>query len=246
MHFVDHLFIFLLFVVQPIHGAWEFRRYVRKIEAGEPADRAKLYREAAIYEWVALAALAATWYFLGRQTADLGFVSPGGTGFWIGIALLVVATGYMVYAWRAAKTMAAEDKAKQINSLGDLAHFLPQSDRDYRSFFGVSITAGIVEEIFYRGFMFWYLAQIMPMWAVIVVSSIAFGLAHSYQGAGGILRVTAVGLAFGGLYVLSGSIWLLIIGHALVDILQGAMVLEIYRGTTTPQYRNSTTADATN
>jgi len=235
MHLVDHLFIFILFVVQPVHGAYEFRRYVRKVKAGEPADRVKLYRETAIYEWVALAALAAAWYFLGRQTADLGFVSPGGMEFWIGIALLVAATGYMVYTLQAVKTMAAEDKAEQIKSLGELAYMLPQNDRDYRSFIGVSITAGIVEEIIYRGFVFWYLAQIMPMWAVIVVSSVAFGLAHSYQGAGGVMRVTLVGLAFGGLYVLSGSIWLPIIGHVLVDILQGAMLLEIYRGTTNRQ-----------
>jgi membrane protease YdiL (CAAX protease family) len=43
------------------------------------------------------------------------------------------------------------------------------------------------------------------------------------------LRVTLGGIAFGAYYLLTGSIWLPIIAHALVDLLQGAMVYEYLR-----------------
>jgi membrane protease YdiL (CAAX protease family) len=68
----------------------------------------------------------------------------------------------------------------------------------------------------------------------VLVSSVAFGLAHSYQGLGGIMRTGLVGLAFGALFVFSGSIWLPIVGHILVDVLQGRQLREIYRDVNEP------------
>ena len=229
MHLVDHLFIFLLFVVQPIHGAISFRRYIARIEAGEAADRARLFREVLVLEWVSLAVLATAWYLLGRPAADLGFVPAGGNGFWIGVAIVAALTVFLIVSWRMSLTMSPEEKQKQKESFGNLVHFLPQSDRDLRQFIAVSITAGIVEEIIYRGFVFWYLAPLMPIWAVIAVSSVAFGLGHSYQGVGGMIRVTIIGLAFGALYVLTGSIWLPILAHAILDALQGFSLVEVLR-----------------
>lgn len=229
MHLVDHLFVLLLFVVQPINGAIAFRRYIRKIEAGEPSDRLKLYRQTLLLEWVAFAALAAAWFYFGRPVAALGFTAPGGANFWIGAALLLLVVAFLVRSLRSAKGMSDEEKGRQAASLGDLVHFLPHTDRDYRSFVGVSITAGIVEETIYRGFVFWYLAHYLPLWAVVAVSSLAFGLGHSYQGIGGVVRVSLVGIAMGAFYVLTGSIWLPILGHALLDIVQGATLMEILR-----------------
>ena len=72
-----------------------------------------------------------------------------------------------------------------------------------------------------------YLGQFLPLWAVVLVSSIGFGLAHSYQGASGVVRVTLIGLAFGVFYALTGSIWLAMLAHAVLDILQGAYILEV-------------------
>lgn len=138
--------------------------------------------------------------------------------------------------------MSDGEKAQQRESFGSLVHFMPQTDRDYRYFFGLSITAGIVEEVLYRGFVFWYLLMLMPVWAVIIVSAVAFGLGHSYQGTAGIVRVTLVGLAFGIFYVVTGSIWLPILAHAVLDIVQGAMLLAILRSkddAATPQPANA-------
>ena len=229
IHIVDHIFMFLLFVVQPIHGAWSFNRYIAGVEAGEPADRVKLYQQTHILEWVAFAVLAATWSLLGRPIAALGFVTAGGTAFWIGLALTAVASAFLLYAWRQSKLMTADEKARQRQTFGKLEHFLPRTDRELRFVFGLSVTAGIVEETIYRGFALWYLAQLMPLWAAVVASAVVFGLGHSYQGAGGVARVAAIGVVFGAFYVLTGSIWLPILAHILLDALQGLSIAEILR-----------------
>lgn len=229
IHIVDHIFMFLLFVVQPIHGTWEYNRYVERVKAGEPPNRVKFYRETFVLEWAAFVVLAATWYLLRRPVADLGFVAPGGMNFWIGVALLVIVSALLLYNWRLSKTYTPEQKAKEKQTFGKLVYILPHTDRDYRLFFGVSITAGIVEETIYRGFALWYLAQFMPIWAAILASSVVFGLGHSYQGASGMVRVTIIGAVFAAFYVFTGSIWLPILGHFLLDALQGLGILEVLR-----------------
>ena len=48
------------------------------------------------------------------------------------------------------------------------------------------------------------------------------------------IRVALIGLAFGALFVFSGSIWLPIVAHILVDVLQGRQLREIYRDVDEP------------
>ena len=217
MTLFDHFLILVLFVVQPIHGWLHFQRYLKKIAAGEPADRLKLYRETHVYEWVFLTVLLAGFFSLSRDPGMLGFVSAGGTGFWICAALIAVASIAMILSTKSSRQLSQSERDKQRASFGDLGHFLPQDDRDLASFYRVSVTAGVVEEIVFRGFVLWYLSFFMALWPAVLVSSVAFGLAHSYQGFSGIVRTGLIGLAFGALFVFSGSIWLPIVGHILVD-----------------------------
>ena len=229
MHVVDHVLILLLFVLQPVHGAFESRYYLARAKAGQPTERVRFYRQTALLEWVVLVFLAAAWLDFGRPLADLGFVVPGGPGFWGGFALCAAFTGYLVHSWRSAKNASAADKTRCADSFGNLSVFLPHTRRELNNFYAVSITAGFVEEVVYRGFVIWYLSQYMPVWAAAVVSSLGFGLGHSYQGLSGALRTGLIGLAFAGLYVLTGSIWLPIVVHILLDVLQGATIYEILK-----------------
>ncbi len=229
MHPVDHAFVLLLVLAQPIHGAVTYRRYLRQIESGQPPDRIKLYRQTLVLEWLALAVLATAWLLLNRPVSYLGFVTPGGIRFYVGTILLALLCGFLAYQWRVATKMTADQRTRQIEALGDLVHMSPRNQREYRQFVGLSITAGIVEEIIYRGFVIWYLSQFMPLWGAVIASSIIFGLGHSYQGVAGMAQTGLAGLGSGALYVFTGSIWLPMIGHALVDLLQGKTLVTILK-----------------
>lgn len=229
MSLVDLILLFVLFVAQPIHGYFEGRRYAAWEKAGRSIDRVRFYRHTTWVEWAFLAVLGAAWFALGRSVEDLGFVAPGGRGFWIGVVVLVIMTGVLLYMWRNTRKASDTEKNEQTGYLGDIAKYVPRTAEELRGFFRVSITAGIVEEIVYRGFVLWFLAQFMPLWAAVIVSSFAFGLAHIYQGANGAARAGLMGLAFAVFYIGTGSIWLPIIAHALLDILQGATLYELFR-----------------
>ena len=56
--------------------------------------------------------------------------------------------------------------------------------------------------------------------AAAVVSSIVFGLFHSYQAPIGIIRTGAIGLVFALAYLVVGrNLWPLVLAHGLIDTL---------------------------
>ncbi len=226
MHPFDHALAVLLAVIQPVWTVVAFRRLVALQEG---TDRVQLYTRTGAVQWGTLAVFAAAWIALGRDAAPLGLVAPGGTGFLAGCVLVLVLVGVLVHAWRSARRLSDAERARQVAQLGNLVHFLPRTKRDYRHFAWLSVTAGIVEEILYRGFLIWYFALFLPLWAAVVASSIVFGIGHGYQGPGYALRTGAGGAAFAVLYLLSGSLWLPIVAHAAVDLLQGAAAFELLR-----------------
>lgn len=226
MHPFDHAFLVVLALVQPICGALAVRRFVA---AGGEASRARLYFRTLTLEWLTLGVLLTAWVVLERPAAALGLTVPGGAGFLTGAALVLLLVALLIRSWSNVRAMGEGERGRQVAALGRLVRLLPQTKRDLRHFTVLSITAGIVEELIYRGFVLWYLALYMPLWAAVAASSAIFGLAHSYQGVAGALRTAVVGLVFAILYVVSGSIWLPILAHAALDILQGAMIFEILR-----------------
>ncbi|MCZ0703840.1 CPBP family intramembrane glutamic endopeptidase [Natronobacillus azotifigens] len=72
----------------------------------------------------------------------------------------------------------------------------------------VSITAGVTGEIIYRGFLIFAFAFLFPhfsIWLIILLVSLLFGLAHTYQGLiTGVLRTTIFGMLFSILYIALG------------------------------------------
>ncbi len=229
MHVVDAIFLLLLFVVQPIYGAYSYNKFLSDIASGKSADRVSEYRQTMIMEWCAMFVLLLAWLLLGRPFSDLGFVSSSPNQVWHGVRITAVLVAVILLGWQYTARSNDEKKLKQREALGGLIHFLPQSNRDYNYFVGLSFTAGIVEEIIYRGFLFWVLSLYMPIWAAAIVSSIGFGLAHSYQGAGGVVKVIAAGLLFAWIYVATGSIWFPILAHILMDVLQAASIRELFK-----------------
>lgn len=227
MHLVDHLFVIALATAVP----WLARRgtleQIALIKRGKTPDRASLYRRTAIEQWCAFWLLLAFWAWQGRPFAALGYEAPGGTGFWIGVVLTVIAVGLLFYAWRKAAGMSPDEKRKELGTLGDLAMLMPKNGRELRYFTGLSVTAGVVEETVFRGYLFWYFAPLLPVWATVLLTSLLFGLVHIYQGYKHAARIFVVGLVFAALYVLTGSIWVPIVLHALADILQGAALVEL-------------------
>jgi uncharacterized protein len=102
---------------------------------------------------------------------------------------------------------------------------LPRTSSERLVWVGVSINAGIWEEIVFRGFLPWYVVHHVTIfgffvpfvWAAIF-SLLLFSLAHLYQGWGGVLGVGFVGMTLAVLYALTGNLLASILWHILFDV----------------------------
>ena len=99
-----------------------------------------------------------------------------------------------------------------------------------RAFDAVSVTAGVCEEVIFRGFLIAYLMAALgaPFWVAGLLSSVIFGFAHAYQGPAGIPRTAAVGGMLAILYGLTGSLWAPIVAHAVIDITSGRIAFAAF------------------
>jgi membrane protease YdiL (CAAX protease family) len=90
-----------------------------------------------------------------------------------------------------------------------------------RWFAAVALSAGVCEEVLYRGFLLRYLTTLLPALGgtgVVLVAAAVFALAHTYQGPLGVVVTTFLALGFTALFVASGSLWMPMAVHALIDL----------------------------
>jgi membrane protease YdiL (CAAX protease family) len=227
MTLLDHGFIFGIAIVYPIVGFFGFRRLLRRVAAGEPVNRSQLSRNTFIGHWTLFFIGMAIWASEARPWQALGLGLQLDLRFGLGATLTVLGIIVLLMQNRQMKSATQEEIGGIRDRVGRLSVIIPQNGNELARFYGLSITAGIVEEILWRGFLIWYLSHFMPLWAAAVVSTVGFGLAHAYQGFAHLPQLTAVGAAFAGLYLLTGSVWLPMILHAAVDILQGRMAYDV-------------------
>lgn len=231
MSAVDHLLIFVIAFLQPVAGYVSFMRLLRLVRGGHRVDRRRLYVMTVASHFLLFFVVLANWNGADRPWPLLGFDFRFGPSFVIGAALVVVAIGFLFAQVRAARAASPQVLRALRRSLGTLKLIIPRSREELRRFDALSTTAGIVEETLWRGFMIWYLQQLMPLPAAALLSAVGFGIAHAYQGLANLPRITLVGGGFAALYLFTGSLWLPIILHAAVDMLQGRVGFEIMQRT---------------
>ena len=99
---------------------------------------------------------------------------------------------------------------------------LPKNSVEFLPYCALAITAGVCEEFLYRGFALAALSKVgLPTWLVVLLTSLLFGLAHTYQGKSGVAGTSLLGLVFGTFRILTESLVPVTIWHATVDIIAG-------------------------
>ncbi len=221
----DHIFVAILFIVLPVLSVTDYRKFKSQINAGKLTARLFLYRSGIAWYCGLTLVVAALWLVCERSSQQLGFGYETGRGFWAGFAIVVVACVLLVIQAVVLRRDPGKLRAMagQIEPVQDI---FPRTKQEAREFSALSITAGICEEILYRGYLMAYITSVIAiggMWPAALVSSLCFGLGHAYQGPKGVLKTGLVGLAMAGLYLLTGSIWLLIVLHAVMDLSFGSI-----------------------
>jgi membrane protease YdiL (CAAX protease family) len=203
-----------LVVGQPVVGSWNARRQHRDRNRGA---RRRRYRRTIVLE-LALAATAVGIVLAapGLDLADLGLAWPRASAYTV-----VGALGFVLSLGLLAGLRRRVDRGASVAAPAEVAALLPRTPVERRWFAALALTAGCAEELLYRGFLLAVVAAEAPAlgpWRLVLVSALAFAVAHTYQGVLGMLTAAVLGAGFAVLYLGSGSLLLPVLLHTLIDL----------------------------
>ncbi len=220
----------------------QYRQLKQDVANGDQKALTRVYQKAIVFEWVsALLALLAlgfdwskvnpkllalegtrivqSWQVAGLDRSGVEWDRMAG----MVLGLVIGTTAAILIARiRSNQTGAAQAIAPAWwrKLLPDFSALLPGTMRERLLWAAVAISAGICEEIVFRGWLLSTLHGTLRLngTALILVAAVLFGLAHSYQGIAGVVLTGLAGVLFCGLYVVTGSLLAPILLHIVIDL----------------------------
>ena len=106
----------------------------------------------------------------------------------------------------------------------------PRTAKEFAAFCGVALSAGVTEQLAYRGvlfsFLLWYTGS---FWAAALLAAIPFGLVHLFQGWRSAVIVMVIALRDQLLVAITGTLVYAIAIHVIHDIIAGAVLMRRVR-----------------
>ena len=186
-------------------------------QLGSHSQAIPIYLIAIFMDW---ALLYYCWGGVHRRGGTLETLSGGRWTSWrslavdIGIAIpfwaLIQGAAYGV-SW-----LLGPNSAKTVDSL------LPKSLLEVLVWIAASITAGICEELVFRGYLQRQIHALTgSVLTAVLAQGLVFGLFHSYQGWKNVAAISVLGVLFGILAAWRGNLRANIVSHAATDIWDG-------------------------
>ena len=222
---IQHLFAVLLLVLLPIVEV----RYDRRLKQFTSSDRRAAWYQVNIATLCVLAVIAVA---LAYPVNIFVLADGPSVELWLGAHPVVflgasgLAVAYTCIALGQGLKMAMSQalRVRAAKAMRSLRFALPVTPRERGWWIRLSLSAGVCEEVLYRGFATHYFSGSFSATISLgtigawLTASLFFGLAHAYQGIAGIVRSTLAGLVLGAIAILTGGLLLPIMLHFLFDL----------------------------
>jgi uncharacterized protein len=215
--------IWLIFLVLGFVLPWRGRARMKKLLAlpqVSTMERLILYASTIAFQWFAVAVVAWRAWARGCTASQLGLTIPDRTR--ILVAAVAGAAAIATLQWLNLRRVGRIPVGSRGPIQAIAERILPQSTVEMLPYLALAITAGLCEEFLYRGFAMAVLTHVgLQTWVVVLLSSALFGLAHSYQGRGGIVMTLLIGIILGLGRIAFDSLIPAIFWHSAVDVVAG-------------------------
>ena len=182
MTWMDHGLVLAFAAVWPAWGYLGYQRYKERVRAGIPGARLAAYAEGMIEQWLLVAAVTALWIHRDRDWAWIGLAAPDSSGGALALAAAAL-VGALLILQSASVARRPETHERVREALHAIVETVPVQRSDLTGFLALSITAGVCEEILFRGMLGWYLAGYLGAWGAQAAALVLFAAAHLFLGA---------------------------------------------------------------
>jgi membrane protease YdiL (CAAX protease family) len=211
-------------VIYPLIGWYRFRRLEARPDPVPRGVKLRLYLSVVVSQWTLVGLVA---LLLARHEWGLAALGQGGGISTVRTALVAVAL-LAGFAFLSRFTLAqlaqagAGDLPTHVRKAGRI---LPRDRVERAGFVPVAVTAGVCEEILYRGWVPWAIAGWTGSLAIgYVAAALIFGAGHAYQGRNGVVLTALLGGILGGVVAWTGSLLPGQVLHLAVDLVNGVAV----------------------
>lgn len=203
--------LFAALLLGPAPIAFMFQAHAADAIA-RPIPRNTVYLGSMIGLWLLGFAALSAGLLSGFTPALMGFVNPGAGSALAWTAALLVAAAAVVAAF---KWAGAQESAI-------MREIVPVTVKEKLVFCALALSAGVCEEIAFRGFLIPALDFATGSTiAAVVLSSAAFGVLHAHQHASGALRATVLGAVLAVPFAVTGSVYPSMAAHTVIDVVGG-------------------------
>ena len=226
-HWVDHILALLLCAGIPLQGALQHRKGFSGILLSSEQKK-RIYISGSFSLFVMGAVVMLVWLFFKRPLPDIGLTQPSNFSSWwwlvIVFALLYLADTVITLSTKNELDKATEEFKKRTP-------FLPTKKSEIPEYLLLCFSAGVFEEIVYRGYLVnycWYLFEgynYQQMLSVFLPAFV-FSISHFYQGIKAVIKIFVLAVLFGYLFIFSGSLLIVMIIHFLVDAAGGFLTMK--------------------
>lgn len=226
LNWFDHIVFLLAGIIFPLFSLSAGRMTSEDTSHLNLPPKKYIYLHNALMMITITLVLVTSWNFTKKPWNLLGFKLPE----WSGIA--IISTGILLAIYIFDLLFTYINRKKAAEELDDLSSIIPTNWNEYRYFVSIAFSAGICEEIIFRGFMISYIMAFLPIMpmvsiAAILIPAISFSISHMYQGWKAVAKIGIIACLFGVIFFETGSLIPVMIIHTAIDLISGLSFLFI-------------------
>jgi membrane protease YdiL (CAAX protease family) len=222
MNLYDHVVAGIICLLAPLL-AFSSRQISQEEIRLESQDKIRLYHSNGLLLIIFALVVVTLWRIPDRPLSAIGFdlISwhPWIVPVVFSIFFLYALDFFLLYGNRKRREKTIEKRQLKLA-------FIPAYKKELIHFCFLAVTASIGEEVIFRGFLINYLiswtgAATLGLAVASIFSSALFAFLHGYQGIPSMIKIFFLSLLFCLLFLLTGSLIMVIVIHAIIDLMSG-------------------------
>jgi membrane protease YdiL (CAAX protease family) len=224
---LDHILAFVLCIGIPFYGALQRKDGFSGLTFTSDQKK-RIYISGSFSLFIMGTAVMLVWLLLKRPLTEMGLTQPSNFRAWWWMTIVFAA----IYLLDTIVTLSSKKGIdKTVDNWKKRTPFLPTKTNELPEYFLLCFSAGVFEEIAYRGYLVnycWYLFEgnNYQELLAILLPALVFSLAHFYQGTKAVFKIFILAVFFGYLFLYSGSLLIVMILHFLVDAVGGLLTIK--------------------
>lgn len=229
MSWIDHILIVMFGLVFPLSAMMNGGDGRLEKMNFNTESKKVLYYSNGLVLWGMTVAVLIGWWWQGRNFGQLGL--QWGQLPFSGTAWLLLGLFVLLYSLDVLVEIGSETRrAKTKNHLKQKVGFLPDNATEFSHFIFLAITAGVCEEIVFRGYFITYARNVLEgidvslgIILALLLPALSFAVAHLYQGWKAVVKIVLMAILFGAFFLETAMLWPLMLVHIVVDLFGGLL-----------------------